>query len=58
MYGERARSYQRRAMCEIARTVADGGAVEIAGAGHVGPNTHSTDVAAELVTFLQGHRAD
>jgi pimeloyl-ACP methyl ester carboxylesterase len=58
MYGERARSYQRRAMCEIARTVADGGAVEIAGAGHVGPNTHSTDVAAELVTFLPGHRAD
>jgi hypothetical protein len=45
-------------MCEIARTVADGGAVEIAGAGHVGPNTHSTDVAAELVTFLPGHRAD
>lgn len=51
MYGEHAKSHQRRAMHELGNDLPDARVEMIEGARHFGPNTHP-DVVAELVLDL------
>ncbi len=54
MCGERAHDHHRRAAETMPDILPGSRLVEIAGAGHFGPNTHADAVAAVLVEFLGG----
>ncbi len=54
LHGELARPHHHRAMRYLADLVPDGRAREVPGAGHAGPHTHPSDVAACVVDHLTG----
>jgi pimeloyl-ACP methyl ester carboxylesterase len=54
LHGARARPHHREAMAHVAGAVADGRCEVVADAGHAGPHTHATAVAAHLERFLSG----
>lgn len=57
MWGELGAEHHRRAMREVATSVPDGRAVEIAGARHFGPNTHADQVAVAVLGLLSVGRS-
>jgi pimeloyl-ACP methyl ester carboxylesterase len=53
MVGENARPHHRQAVGALPAMLRDARIVEIAGAGHFGPNTHADAVRAAIVSFLE-----
>ena len=52
MAGERGRAHHRQAIESLPSMIPTVRLVDIAGAGHFGPNTHADSVSAEIVNFL------
>jgi pimeloyl-ACP methyl ester carboxylesterase len=52
--GEHGRAHHRRGTDWLGATLPDCRVVTVPGAGHAGPHTHPSAVAAEVVTFLGG----
>ena len=49
---ERGRAHHRQAIESLPSMIPTVRLVDIAGAGHFGPNTHADSVSAEIVNFL------
>jgi pimeloyl-ACP methyl ester carboxylesterase len=52
--GEHGRDHHRRGTAWLGETLADCRVATVPGAGHAGPHTHPSAVAAEIVEFLSG----